>query len=334
MEKRALITGISGQDGSYLAELLLSKDYQVYGMVRQADYSKYKNIAHLLNHPKLTLVNGDMNDVHSLISVLEHGFDEVYNLAAQSFVGNSWNTPDYTLRTNGVAVENLLRAIRTTHRSSSYPKVYQASTSEMYGNLPGETLIDLDTKFRPCSPYGVAKLAAHHTAINYRETHGMFVCCGILFNHESPRRGAEFVTQKIATGLARLKVNYDKDNKVKLGNILSKRDWGYAPEYVYAMWYMMQNSYPADYIIGTGVATSVKQFAIYCMEALSLPVEDFDAYITRNWLAHSRPKDLNCLIADPNPTKKTLMWQAKTTVQKLAVIMCAEAYTTITGEQL
>lgn len=320
MTKRALITGITGQDGSYLAELLLAKDYHVFGMVRHSSSSTHRNIDHLKETEGFELVTGDMNDTMSLFRVVNYVQpDEIYNLAAQSFVGSSWKLADYTLRTNAVAVENLLSVVR---QLCDRAKFYQASSSEMFGNTD-RRLLSIDSGFRPCSPYGVSKLAAHHTAINYRETYGMFVSCGVLFNHESPRRGLEFVTQKIATGLAKISLGLTAE-KVQLGNIGSHRDWGYAKDYVEAMWLMLQQDRPQDIVVGTGRECSVEKFIIYCMNALKLGGVMSDYVNALNPL-YVRAGDLYYLRANPDQAIEVLNWRATTTVEELASLMCHAA---------
>ena len=241
MKKRALVTGISGQDGGFLAELLLEKGYEVYGMERRSSTPMRINCSHL--EDKITFVTGDLTDQNSLMRCLkESNPDEVYNLAAQSFVGESWNTPEQTGDVTGLGALRMLEAIREYNKDI---KFYQASTSEMFGRM--ENFANENTLFYPRSPYGVAKLYAHWITVNYRESYDMFNCCGILFNHESERRGIEFVTRKITDGVARIHLGLQ--DKIMLGNLDVKRDWGYAPDYVEAMWLMLQQDNPSDYVI-------------------------------------------------------------------------------------
>ena len=239
--KRALITGINGQDGGFLAEFLLEKGYEVFGMERRSSTKVRLNTSHLEN--KITFVNGDLTDQNSLLRCLEESDpDEVYNLASQSFVGESWNTPEQTGDVTGLGVLRMLEAMRVYGKSI---KFYQASTSEMFGRM--EELANENTLFYPRSPYGVAKLYGHWITINYRESYDMFNCCGILFNHESERRGREFVTRKITDGVA--KIHLGLQDHITLGNLDIKRDWGYAPDYVEAMWMMLQQDEPNNYVI-------------------------------------------------------------------------------------
>lgn len=287
---RALITGVGGQDGSYLAELLLSKNYEVYGLVRRT--STPQKIV-----KGVKIIEGDLLDQMSLNrAVVESMPDEIYNLAAQSFVGTSWRQPVLTAEVTGLGTLRMLEAMRMHNPKA---KFYQASSSEMFGNHHGKA--NENTPFNPRSPYGVAKLFAHKIAVNYRETYGMRISCGILFNHESPRRGEEFVTQKIAQAAKAKRV-------VTLGNVEAKRDWGYAPEYVEAMWLMLQHT-PDDYVIGTGESHSVKEFA----EAAGVQ------YTIDKSL--QRPTEIYDLIADATKARK-LGWQPKTTFKELVRIMC------------
>ena len=251
--KIALITGITGQDGSYLAEFLLSKGYRVVGLERRTSQKTRGNIAHIVD--KIQLISGDLTDEASLVRALrECKPDEVYNLASQSFVGESWQQPIYTGEVTGLGVTRLLEAIRFVNLKI---KFYQASSSEMFG-AAREAPQNERTAFYPRSPYGVAKLYAHWITVNYRESYGMFAVSGILFNHESPRRGIEFVTRKITWGIARIKAGLD--DEIRLGNLDAKRDWGFAGDYVEAMWLMLQQKEPHDYVIGTGKTHTVQEF--------------------------------------------------------------------------
>ena len=250
--KRALITGITGMDGSHLADFLLDKGYEVFGMERRTSTKNRVNTSHLEN--KITFLMGDLTDQSSLFRVLEQSDpDEVYNLASQSFVKESWNTPEQSADTTGAGTLRMLEAIRMSGKS---PRFYQASTSEMYGKM--EDLANEDTKFHPRSPYGVAKLYAHWISVNYRESYDMFNVCGLLFNHESERRGREFVTRKITDGVARIKLGLE--DYITLGNLDVKRDWGYAPDYVEAMWMMLQQDTPQNYVIATGEYHTLEDF--------------------------------------------------------------------------
>jgi len=299
-KKVALITGITGQDGSYLAELLLSKGYEVHGLIRRSSTFNRQRIDGLDVH----LHYGDMTDPFSLLWILKASQpDEVYNLAAQSHVQVSWETPWYTAQTTGIGVLNLLESIRVLGMS---PKIYQASTSELYD---GKTRLVLDERSmkNPVSPYGTAKLYGFQIAKNYREAYGMFVCNGILFNHESPRRGVNFVTQKI--------VKSAKDGKVTLGNINAKRDWGYAPNYCEAMWLMLQQEKAEDFIIATGKTTSVKDFVGYVEKAYGKPIRIIED------AEYLRPADVPVLHGNPAKARQKLKWVAKVGVEELASIM-------------
>src|SRR5215216_4929621 len=250
---RAMITGITGQDGSYLAELLLDKGYEVHGMVRRASTEKFDRIEHLRD--RITLHQGDLLDHRSLVDTLRAANpDEVYNLAAMSFVAVSWIQPTLTAEFTGVGVTRLLEAVREVCPETRF---YQASSSEMFGKVR-ETPQNEETPFYPRSPYGVAKVYGHHITVNYRESYDLFACSGILFNHESPRRGLEFVTRKITDGVARIK--HGAVEELRLGNLDAKRDWGFAGDYVEAMWLMLQQDKPDDYVVATGEAHSVKEF--------------------------------------------------------------------------
>lgn len=303
--KVALITGISGQDGSYLAELLLSKGYEVHGIVRRSSTYPAGNerIEHIRD--RLHLHYGDMMDPFSLLWALKASQpDEVYNLAAMSHVQVSWETPWYTAQATGVGLLNLLESIRVLGLKC---KVYQASTSEMYRG--DGTVIDEKTPFDPISPYGSAKMYAHNIARNYREAYGMFISCGILFNHESPRRGKNFVTKKIVDDAKR-------QGSVELGNTTSARDWGYAPEYVEAMWKMLQEKKPDDYVIATGETHTIKDFLGYVEKALGKKIK---VHINREY---KRPNDVHCLRGDAAKAKRKLGWKPKVKAEELAKIMC------------
>lgn len=308
--KTVLITGAGGQDGSYLAELLLSKGYRVFGLERRASHKNTENIAHLLD--KMTLVSGDLLDEGSLVHVLKEAEpDEVYNLAAQSFVGESWKQPVYTGEVTGLGVTRMLEAIRQVN---SKIKFYQASSSEMFG-AAGESPQNEDTPFYPRSPYGVAKLYGHWITVNYRESYGMFAVSGILFNHESPRRGLEFVTRKITNTAAKIKLGIA--GELRLGNLDAKRDWGFAGDYVGAMHLMLQQKTPRDYVIGTGQTHSVREF-----------VEEAFGNLKLNWKKYVivdkalfRPADVHVLLADSRRARKVLGWKPKVKFPELVRMM-------------
>ncbi len=310
MTKTALITGITGQDGSYLAELLLEKGYQVYGLVRRLSSPNLGRIAHIVN--RVTLLEGDLADQSSLGTALQISQpDEIYNLAAQSFVAASWNQPILTGDVTGLSVVRFLEAVRYFCKNA---RVYQASSSEMFGAAE-EFPQNEKTKFHPRSPYGCAKVYAHHTAVNYRESYGMFICCGILFNHESPRRGIEFVSRKITVGVAR--VYHGLDKELRLGNIEAKRDWGYAGDYVKAMWLMLQQDEVDDYVIATGEQHSVREFAELAFKEAGLNWEDYVVVDKRFF----RPADVENLCGDPTKARQKLGWKAEISFEQLVSIM-------------
>ena len=301
MNKRALITGISGQDGGFLAEFLLKKGYIVYGMERRSSTPMRINCAHL--EDKITFVNGDLTDQNSISRVLkESNPDEVYNLAAQSFVGESWNTPEQTGDVTGMGALRMLEAIREYGKDI---KFYQASTSEMFGRM--EKFANENTLFYPRSPYGVAKLYAHWITVNYRESYDMFNCCGILFNHESERRGIEFVTRKITDAVA--KIHLGLQDKVMLGNLDVKRDWGYAPDYVEAMWMMLQQDKPSDYVIATGEIHTLGDFLQSSFKEIG--VDNWEDYVGRDE-RYYRPADVFYLAGDASKAKDELGWTPST----------------------
>lgn len=308
--KRALITGITGQDGSYLAELLLDKGYAVYGLERRSSGRNRTNIQHI--EDKIIFVSGDLSDQHSLTRAVESSQpDEIYNLAAQSFVKESWEQPEYTSNVSGLGALRMLEAIRQINPKVKY---YQASSSEMFGRAAPIPQNE-ETPFYPRSPYGVAKLYAHWITVNYRESYNIFACSGILFNHESPRRGLEFVTRKITDGAARIKQGFQ--DKLYLGNLEAKRDWGYAPEYVEAMWLMLQQETPDDYVIATGETHSVKEFAEEAFNLVGLDwrkcVEVEDKY--------KRPAEVDLLVGDSTKAKQKLGWEPKVRFLELVKIM-------------
>ena len=310
MKKKALITGVTGQDGSYLAEFLLTKGYQVFGLTRRTSTSNYDRIKDIVD--QITLVQGDLLDQHSLShAVKDIAPDEIYNLAAQSFVPTSWNQPVLTGEFTALGVTRILEAIRLAKPDT---KVYQASSSEMFGKVLQTPQNEL-TPFYPRSPYGVAKVYGHWITVNYRESYNLFAVSGILFNHESPRRGLEFVTRKITNAVARIKLK--KQKKLNLGNLKSKRDWGYAPDYVEAMWLMLQQDRPADFVVGTGKTWSVEQFAEIAFKVVDLNWRDY-VEIDQSLI---RPAEVDVLRADPSRAKKVLGWQPKTSFEDMVKIM-------------
>lgn len=298
--KRALITGITGQDGSYLAELLLTKGYEVHGLIRRSSSFNTQRIDHIFD--KLKLHHGDLSDSGNLTTLLLHiSPDEVYNLAAQSHVRVSFDVPEYTGQVTGIGCVRLLEAIR---QLGLHPRFYQASSSEQYGKVQAVPQSET-TPFYPRSPYAVAKQFAHWSVINYRESYGMHASCGILFNHESPRRGETFVTRKIAKAAARIKLG--QQNKLSLGNLSAKRDWGHAKEYVEAMWLMLQQDEPDDYVIATGETYSVREFLTVAFEHLNLDWRDFVEIDTKYY----RPAEVDLLVGDSSKAKAKLGWEPK-----------------------
>jgi GDPmannose 4,6-dehydratase len=293
----ALITGITGQDGSYLAELLLGKGYRVVGVVRRTSHDSYERIQHLVG--KVEILPADLLDQHSLQAVVQETRpDEIYNLAAQSFVPTSWNQPVLTGEFTALGVTRLLDAIRLSKPDARF---YQASSSEMFGKVQ-ETPQRETTPFYPRSPYGVAKVYGHYITVNYRESYGMFAVSGILFNHESPRRGLEFVTRKISHTVARIKLGLA--DTLALGNLEAKRDWGFAGDYVDAMWRMLQQSTPEDYVVGTGTMHSVRDC---CEVAFGHAGLDWKKYVTHD-TRFDRPAEVETLLADPSKAKQRLGW--------------------------
>lgn len=304
MCKNAFITGINGMDGSHLADLLLEKGYNVYGMERRSSGKQNANIKHL--EDRITILNGDLTDQNSLLRCLhESNPAEVYNLAAQSFVGESWNTPEQTSDVTGLGVLRMLEAIRMFDTSNQI-RFYQASSSEMFGRMV-ENPANENTPFYPRSPYGVSKLYGHWITKNYRESYDMFSCSGILFNHESERRGYQFVTRKITSGIA--KILKGEQDCITLGNIKAKRDWGYAPDYVEAMWLMLQQDKPDDYVIATGTTYSVEDFIKIAFDYVG--IKDWQSYININANFY-RPAEVDVLRGDYSKAKKELNWCPKT----------------------
>lgn len=310
--KKALITGITGQDASYLAELLLSKDYEVFGTTRRSSTVNNERIKHI--EDKITILSADLLDQSSLVSaVIKSQPDEVYNLAAQSFVKTSWDQPVLTGEFTGIGVTRTLEAIKSI---SPDIKFYQASSSEMFGKVT-EVPQKETTRFYPRSPYGVAKVYGHYITLNYRESYGMFACSGILFNHESPRRGLEFVTRKISHAVARIYLG--KQEKLELGNLDAKRDWGFAGDYVEAMWMMLQQDTPEDYVIATGEAHSVKEFVELAFATVG--ITNWQDYVIANKSEHLRPAEVDHLIGDYSKAKKELGWSPKTSFKELVEMM-------------
>lgn len=308
--KSALITGITGQDGSYLAEFLLSKNYKVYGLVRRTSHLNIERIEHLLD--KIKIFPGDLTDLSCLVRIIEECEpDELYNLAAQSFVYTSWEQPLLTAEVTGIGVANVLEAIRLVN-----PKIkfYQASSSEMFGKA--ETIPQNEkTPFHPRSPYGVSKLFGHWLTVNYRESFGLFCCSGILFNHESPRRGKEFVTRKISYGVAKIKQK--KAKELHLGNLKASRDWGFAGDYVRAMWLMLQQKEPDDYVIATGETHTVQEFAEIAFERVGLNWKDY-VVVDKHLL---RPAEVDYLLGDAKKGREKLHWKPEVNFRQLVEMM-------------
>ncbi len=310
MPTTALITGITGQDGSYLAELLLSKGYRVVGMARRASTVTYERIQHLLDD--ITVIQGDLTDQGSLLQIFEeYEPTEVYNLAAQSFVPTSWNQPALTGDVTALGVTRMLEAIRFVN---SKIKFYQASSSEMFGKVM-EVPQKESTPFYPRSPYGVAKVYGHWITVNYRESFGLYAVSGILFNHESPRRGLEFVTRKISEGAARIKHGISKE--LRLGNLEARRDWGFAGDYVKAMWMMLQQETPDNFVIGTGETHTVREF---CEVAFSHVGLDYKDYVVQDQRFY-RPAEVDHLVSDPSKAARELGWKLGVVFQDLVAMM-------------
>ncbi|SEH25211.1 GDP-mannose 4,6-dehydratase [Selenomonas sp. KH1T6] len=313
MSKKALITGITGQDGAYLAKLLLDKGYEVYGLLARRATKTDWRLKYLGVEDKVELIEGDLTDVTSIIRALNIAQpDEFYNLGAQSFVGTSWSQPQLTAQSTGVGALNCLEAIRIVN-----PKIkfYQASTSEMFGGMPEYPLQSEETPFHPRSPYGVSKLFAHWMTINYRESFDIFGCCGILFNHESPLRGIEFVTRKVTDAVARIKLGVQED--LHLGNIDAKRDWGFAGDYVEAMWLMLQQDEPDTYVVATGRTTTVRDMCKIAFEHVGL---DYEKYVVIDPKFY-RPAEVDLLLGDPKKAEAKLGWTAKTSLEELIHMM-------------
>jgi len=311
----ALITGVNGMDGSHLADFLLDKGYTVYGMERRLSVPNRVNSGHLANHEKFNFISGDLTDQNSLIRALEVSKpDEVYNLAAQSFVGVSWDIPETTSDVNAMGTLRMLEAIRQTDPTIKY---YQACTSEMFGKMV-ENPARESTPFYPRSPYGVAKLYAYWITKNYRESHNMFACSGLLFNHESERRGLEFVTRKITDGVARIKLGLE--DSISLGNLDSKRDWGYAPDYVEGMWLMLQQDQPEDYVLATGKSYSIREFLASAFAEVG--ITDSGSYVKQDPRFY-RPAEVDVLRGDATKAQTELGWKPKTSLEEMVSIMVA-----------
>jgi GDPmannose 4,6-dehydratase len=312
MTRRALITGLTGQDGSYLAEFLLAKGYEVYGLVRRTSVRRFENISHMLD--RVTIIDSDLSDFGSLAQGLrESEPDEIYHLAAQSFVGASFSQPTYTGDVTGLGVTRILEAARMF---SAQARIYNASTSELYGGITEGNSLNEGSPFQPRSPYAAAKLYAFWLSRIYREGYGMFVANGILFNHESPRRGTEFVTRKISLGVARIKEGLQK--KLVLGNVEARRDWGYAPEYVESMWSMLQHNRADDFVVATGETHSVREFLEIAFDVVG--IDDYQRYLQIDRKLF-RPTDVPSLCGDATKARQKLGWKAKTKFRELVKIM-------------
>lgn len=324
-QKNALITGITGQDGAYLAEYLLGKGYAVHGLLARRSTPttwrlEYLNILHRIN-----LIEGDLTDMGAVLRALkESKADEVYNLGAQSFVATSWRQPLLTANATGLGALNILEAI---HQTSPETKFYQASTSEMFGGMKEHPIQSETTPFHPRSPYGVAKLFAHWSTINYRESYNLFGCCGILFNHESPLRGIEFVTRKVTDAVARIKLGRQKE--LRLGNIDAKRDWGFAGDYVKAMYLMLQQEKPDTYVIATGRTTTVRDMCRIAFEHVGLNYEDYVVIDPKFY----RPAEVDLLLGDPTKAIQALGWKPETSLEELISMMVEADLKRVRAEQ-
>ncbi|MNW40492.1 GDP-mannose 4,6-dehydratase [compost metagenome] len=310
MAKNALVTGITGQDGSYLAELLLEKGYKVYGLRRRTSTPMMENIEHIKN--EIEFIEGDLLDSGSLVNAVKiSNPDEVYNLAAQSFVGTSWDQPSLTGQITGIGVTNLLDAVRSEKPEARF---YQASSSEMFGKVV-ETPQKETTPFYPRSPYGVAKVYGHWITVNYRESYNLYACSGILFNHESPRRGIEFVTRKVTTAAARIKLGLQ--NELRMGNLDAKRDWGFAGDYVKAMWLMLQQDKPEDFVISTGKTHTVHELVEIAFSHVGLHWQDY-VVIDPKFV---RPAEVDLLLGDCSKAKEKLGWELEVGFEDLVKMM-------------
>ncbi|CAM4143408.1 GDP-mannose 4,6-dehydratase [Bacillus luti] len=311
--KKALITGVTGQDGSYLAELLLEKGYKVFGLRRRTSTPNYENVEHI--HNQIEWIDGDLTDLASLVTAVQIAQpDEVYNLAAQSFVATSWPQPIATGQITAMGVTNMLEAVRIVKPDARF---YQASSSEMFGKVV-ETPQKETTPFYPRSPYGVAKVYGHWITVNYRESFDMFACSGILFNHESPRRGQEFVTRKVTDAVAKIKLGLA--NELRLGNLDAKRDWGFAGDYVKAMWLMLQQDTPDDYVISTGEMHTVEELVEIAFSHVGLNWKDY-VVIDEKFV---RPAEVDLLLGDCSKAKKELDWKLEVSFEELVKMMVDE----------
>ena len=321
-ERRALVTGVTGQDGSYLAEFLLEKGYEVYGMVRRASTENVERIAHLVD--RITLLQADLLDQLSVANAIQEARpSEVYNLAAQSFVPTSWRQPVLTAEFTAVGVTRMLEAIRMVDPSIRF---YQASSSEMFGKAE-EIPQNEHTRFHPRSPYGVAKVYGHFISVNYRESYGLFAVSGILFNHESPRRGIEFVTRKISDGVARIKLG--REDELRLGNLDARREWGFAGDYVRAMWVMLQQHEPADYVVATGTDHSVRDFVELAFDYAGLDPKQhvvIDPELVR-------PAEVDHLVGDASKARHELGWEPQVSFQELVEMMVGADIARLSGTQ-
>lgn len=320
MNKVALITGVNGMDGSHLADFLLAKDYTVFGLERRTSRPNRINTGHLEKNPDFHFIIGDLADQNSLLKALNQSKpQEVYNLAAQSFVGSSWTIPEQTSDINGLGVLRMLEAIREyQEQTGEQVRFYQAATSEMFGKMV-ENPANETTPFYPRSPYGVAKLYGYWITKNYRESYGMFACSGILFNHESERRGIEFVTRKITDGVAKIKLGLE--SHITLGNLDSKRDWGYAPDYIRGMWMMLQANEPGDYVMATGKSHSVRDFLDLAFQEIG--ITDWEGYVKCD-LRYIRPAEVDILCGDATKAKEELGWEPETSLAEMVKIMVEE----------
>jgi GDPmannose 4,6-dehydratase len=308
--KTALITGITGQDGSYLAELLLEKGYRVFGLVRRSSTVTFERIEHLVD--RVEMLSGDLTDQNSLLYAMQQAEpDEVYNLAAQSFVQTSWTQPVLTGDVTGIGVTRILEAVKVFNPKTRF---YQASSSEMFGKVQAVPQRE-DTPLYPRSPYGVAKVYGHWATINYRESYGMYAVSGILFNHESPRRGLEFVTRKVTDGVARIKLGLSKE--LRLGNMDAQRDWGFAGDYVNAMWLMLQQDQPDDYVVATGQTHSVRDLVETAFQRVGLDWQDYVVQDPR----YMRPAEVDLLVGDPTKAREVLGWRDETSFRDLVHMM-------------
>ena len=312
MTRSALITGITGQDGSYLAKLLLERGYEVHGLFARRTADTLWRLRYLGIDREVRLIDGDLTDVSSLVRAMEASRpEEVYNLAAQSFVATSWHQPLLTAQVTGMAVTAVLEAVRIVNLKARF---YQASSSEMFGNVP-ETIQDESTRFHPRSPYGVSKLYGHWITVNYRESFGIHASSGILFNHESPLRGIEFVTRKVTDGVARIKLG--KQTELRLGNIDAKRDWGFAGDYVDAMWRMLQQPKGDDYVVATGHTTTVREMCRIAFSHVGLSYEDHVVIDPKFF----RPAEVDVLLGNPAKAQRQLGWKATTSLEQLIAMM-------------